>query len=69
MHWHGRCRWAEKGGGLAGMGWAGWLAGQLDRWAGWAEKGGPVLSSSCSSMSIVSISKVVGSSAPKNSKL
>ena len=29
MHWHGRHRWAEKGGGLAGMGWAGWLAGWI----------------------------------------
>ena len=33
MHWHGQRRWAEKGGGLAGMGWAGWLAGQM----GWMD--------------------------------
>ena len=30
MHWHGR--WAEKGGGLAGLGWARWLAGWMDGW-------------------------------------
>ena len=40
MHWHGWCRWAEKGGGLAAMGWAGWLSGRMDGWAGWAEKEG-----------------------------
>ena len=36
MHWHGCCRWAEKGGGLAGMGWAG-LDGQLAGWDGWMD--------------------------------